>query len=345
MSENCKLSIIVPVYNMAAGGKLNNCLDSLLAQQMSDYEIIAVDDKSTDNSLEILREYETKHADKLRVIASPQNRRQGGAKNLGMQAAKGEWLGFIDSDDWVSKDMFPKLLQKAADTGADVVGCDYLITDKLGKEEGTQVINNTREQTGILDAEKYRLLLQKPGSMVIKIYKRTIFTENGLQFPEKMFYEDNAIGVLPLLYAKRFERVEECLYFYYQHSASTVHTVSLDRCRDRVKAAQIYADECKKRGFYERFPEEIDYKVFELGYRNTLFSYLQSTRKPAYGFVAEMQHFLKENVPDYDKNPYFDKYMDAENKKLIGLHCKSCRIFLWYYKLLNTYRRLRYGKA
>lgn len=339
-----KLSIIVPVYNMTAGGKLAKCLDSLVGQQMTDYEIIAVDDKSTDDSLQMLREYESRYPDKVRVIVSPENKRQGGAKNLGLEAAKGGWLGFMDSDDWAAPDMYPKLLQRALETGADVVGCNYLITDETGKEEGTAVANNLPEQTGLLDEAKYRALLIQPGSMVVKVYKRELFMEHNLRFPEKIFYEDNAIGVFPMLYAKRFERVDECLYFYYQHSGSTVHTISLDRCRDRVSASRIYAGECRERGFYERFKPEIDYKVFELGYRNTLFSYLQSEKKPDYGFVVEMQQFLQDTVPDYGQNPYYEKYMDAENQKLIALHLKNPRLFLWYYKLLNTYRRLRYGR-
>lgn len=339
-----KLSIIVPVYNMVSGGKLVNCLDSLLSQKMTDYEIIAVDDKSTDDSLKVLKEYERKHPHKFKVIASPQNRRQGGAKNLGLKAATGEWLGFMDSDDWAAFDMFPKMIKKAEETGADVVGCDYLITDTIGKEEGIPVVNNTSRQTGILDEEKYKKLFIQPGSMVIKIYKRDIFTQNHLQFPEGIFYEDNAIGVFPMLYAKHFERVEECLYFYYQHNESTVHTISTSRCMDRVKASLIYARECKERGFYEKYKEEIDYKIFELGYRNTLFSYLQSTSRPEYKFVVQMQQFLKNEVPDYEKNSYFLEYMDAENQKLIALHLKNVRVFLIYYKLLNKYRQIRYGK-
>lgn len=339
-----KLSIIVPVYNMIAGGKLAKCLDSLVGQQMTDYEIIAVDDKSTDDSLKLLREYEGRYPDKVRVIASPENKRQGGAKNLGLEASQGEWLGFMDSDDWAAPDMYPKLLKRAEETGADVVGCNYLVTDETGKEEGQAVANNLSVQTGILNDEKYRSLLIQPGSMVVKVYRRELFMDHNLRFPEKIFYEDNAIGVLPLLYAKHFERVEECLYFYYQHNSSTVHTVSVERCRDRVNASRIYAEECRKRGFYERFRPEIDYKLFELGYRNTLFSYLQSMKKPDVTFVKEMRRFLLTQVPDYAGNPYFEKYMDAENKKLIALHCKNPRIFLWYYKLLNTYRRLRYGR-
>ena len=120
-----KLSIIVPVYNMTADGKLTFCLDSLINQTITDYEIIAVDDASTDHSLQVLREYEKRYPHLIRVLAHEVNKRQGGAKNTGLRAAKGEWIGFVDSDDWVSPDCYEKLLGKAEETGADMVGCDY----------------------------------------------------------------------------------------------------------------------------------------------------------------------------------------------------------------------------
>ena len=337
------LSIIVPVYNMVADGKLARCMDSLVGQQLADYEIIAVDDKSTDDSLKVLREYEGRYPGKVRVIASDVNRKQGGAKNLGLDAALGGWIGFMDSDDWAAPDMYSKLLQKATETGADVVGCDYLVTDQVGGE-GTAVQNNFPTQTGILDEEKYRALLLQPGSMVVKIYRRELFEENKIRFPEGIFYEDNAIGVIPLLYAKHFERVEECLYFYYQHGGSTVHTISKERCRNRMTAASIYENHCKERGFYGLFQEEIDYKVFELGYRHTLFSYMQTEKRPDYAFLKELQEFLQKETPDYAKNAYFKQFMDEENQKLIALHEKSPLVFLWYYRLLMSYREIRYGK-
>lgn len=84
-----KLSVIVPVYNMASDGKLKYCLDSLVNQTVSDYEIIAVDDCSTDDSLAVLRSYEAQYPDRFLVIASPENRKQGGAKNLGLARARG----------------------------------------------------------------------------------------------------------------------------------------------------------------------------------------------------------------------------------------------------------------
>ena len=191
-----KLSVIVPVYNMAADGKLNYCMDSLLNQTIQEYEILAVDDASTDDSLKVLREYERKYPDKVRVISYPVNKRQGGAKNEGLKAACGEWIGFIDSDDWVVPDYYEKLLNKAAETGADMVGCDYCLVKEHTYAVGKIVQNNALEQTGVLDEERHKKLFLRPGSMVIKIYKGDVIRKNHLTFPEGIFYEDNCAGSL-----------------------------------------------------------------------------------------------------------------------------------------------------
>ena len=159
-----KLSIIVPVYNMAAEGKLNYCLDSLVGQTirgMYDYEILCVDDASTDESLEILLDYQKRYPELICVIPNAVNLRQGGAKNVGLKNAEGEWIGFIDSDDWVSPDYYEKLLKKAEETGADLVGCDYSLVDHHTFTVGKVVVNNTPEQTGELTKEQHRSLFMR----------------------------------------------------------------------------------------------------------------------------------------------------------------------------------------
>ena len=155
-----ELSIIVPVYNMAADGKLNYCLDSLLNQTLSaaTYEIIAVDDASTDNSAAVLEEYEGRYPERIKVIYGKVNKRQGGAKNEGLKHASGRWIGFVDSDDWVSADCYEKLLRKAEETGADMVGCDYSLVHEHTMEVGTVIQNKSAEQTGELDKEKHKKL-------------------------------------------------------------------------------------------------------------------------------------------------------------------------------------------
>ena len=167
-----KLSIIVPVYNMVADGKLSFCMDSLVNQTIDDYEIIAVDDCSPDDSVKLLKQYEERFPDKVKVIESSENGRQGTAKNKGIRAATGEWIGFIDSDDWIAPDMYEKLIKRAEETGADVVGCDYSLVNTHTFEIGEVVPNSRDAQVGVLDTEKRKSLVLDGGSLCVKIYKR-----------------------------------------------------------------------------------------------------------------------------------------------------------------------------
>ncbi len=335
------LSIIVPVYNMAADGKLNYCMDSLINQTISDYEIIAVDDASTDESLKVLREYERKYPEKVRVITYPVNKRQGGAKNEGLRAALGEWIGFMDSDDWAAPTFYEKLLKKAEETGADMVGCDYCLVREHTFSVGKVVQNNYQGQTGVLDEERHKLLFLRPGSMVIKIYKGDVIRENGLMFPEGIFYEDNCAGSLWSLYFKRFEKVEEPLYYYYQHDLSTVHYITEEKCRDRMKAMALLEEACKKRGFAEKYHEELEYRFAELYYVITLFSYLQGVKRPRLAFVKELRKGVAERFPEFEKNSYYVSYTGREEKKLIAMQGKSDLLFFWYYGLKQRVRKCK----
>lgn len=336
-----RLSVIVPVYNMAAEGKLNFCLDSLVNQTIDDYEIIAVNDASTDNSLEILREYEIKYPEKVKVITYPVNKRQGGAKNEGIKAASGEWIGFIDSDDWVTRDYYEKLLKKADETGADLVGCDYSMVTEHTFEVGQIVQNNSEEQTGLLDKEKHGMLVMRPGSMVIKIYKGSVIRENALCFPEGIFYEDNCAGPLWSLYFRHFERVEEPMYYYYQHQVSTVHQVSELKCRDRMQAGEQLLSEMTDRGFMADYRPEIEYRFTELFFVNTLFSYMLGAKKKKLSFVRELKRRMLEVFPDFVCNSYYLRNTGEEEKRMIDLLLRSTPVFYWYYRILWLYRRMR----
>lgn len=336
-----KLSIIVPVYNMASDDKLAYCLNSLVNQTISDYEIIAVDDCSTDNSLEVLRSYEKKFPDKVKVIASPVNKKQGGAKNLGLAIAQGEWIGFIDSDDWVTADFYERLLAQAEKTGADMVGCDYHLTDRHSMEIGTIVPNNKQEQTGELNEEKYRSLILDGGSLVVKIYRREIILDYPNRFPEGIFYEDNAISNSWMLRAKKFAYINEPLYYYYQHGTSTVHTITKERCEHRMEAARIMVKEAKQFGYFEQYYPEIESSFTTLFYVNTLFSYMAGVDKKDYRFVKRLGDEMKATFPGFAKNQYYAERVHEEERKLIAMHMKSTLYFIMYYQLLWTYRNLR----
>lgn len=336
-----KLSIIVPVYNMAAEGKLTYCLNSLVNQTINDYEIIAVDDASTDNSLEILKDFERRFPDRFHAIHSEVNKHQGGAKNIGLKLAKGDWIGFIDSDDWITSDMYERLIRKAEETGADLVGCDYSLVGEHSMKVGQIVPNNKKEQCGLLNKEKRQSLILDGGSLVVKIFRRSMILENELWFPEDIFYEDNALGNSYLILAKQFEYIDEPLYYYYQHDASTVHTISPKRCEDRMAAGRLMLAEAKRHNFYEEFKPELEYSFTLLFYINTLFTYMAGVEKTKYSFVKTMGKEMKQTFPDFEANLYYQERTHAEEKKLIGMQQKSTLLFMLYYKLLWAYRKWR----
>ena len=341
MEKEMKLSIIVPVYNMASDHKLEYCLDSLVNQTVEDYEIIAVDDCSTDNSMEILKEYERRFPEKFRAVHSEVNRHQGGAKNIGLRMAKGEWIGFIDSDDWIRPDMYERLIERAKSTGADLAGCDYCLTDVHSMEVGQIVHNNKKSQSGILNKEKRASLILDGGSLVVKIFRRSMIMEKELWFPEDIFYEDNALGNSYLVLAKHFEYIEEPMYYYYQHDTSTVHTISPKRCEDRMEAGRLMLAEAKRHGYFEELRPELDYSFTLLFYINTLFTYMAGVGKTKYGFVKAMGKEMKETFPEFEKNSYYQERTHAEEKKLIRMQQRSTLFFMLYYKLLWAYRRWR----
>lgn len=334
-----KCSVIVPVYNMAAGGKLEYCLDSLVCQTLEDLEIIAVDDASTDCSLEILRRYEADFPERFRVIHYEKNKRQGGAKNEGLKLAVGEWIGFLDSDDWVVPDFFERLIKKAEENGADVAGCDYSLVSEHTMKVGRVVQNNTTDQTGVCDEERHRKLVMRPGSMVIKVYRSSMIRENGLNFPEGIFYEDNCAGTVWMLYCKRFEKIDEPLYYYYQHDVSTVHHISEEKCRDRMEAGERMVMECSSRGFLTKYRPEIEFRFAETYYITTLFSYMSGVKHRKLSFLAELRDGMKKYFPDFQENPYYQKEIGAEEKKLAKLHQKSNLGFYCCYIAINTYRK------
>ena len=366
-----RLSVIVPVYNMAADDKLKWCLDSLVHQTLpdEDIEIIAVDDASTDNSFALMKEYEQQYPGRFIAVHSPVNHHQGGAKNIGLTIAGGEWIGFIDADDWVTADYYEVLLKKADETGADMVGCDYSFVNSHTMEIGQVVHNNTFEQTGVMDKEKYRKLLLDTGSLVVKIYKRElvfgeldpaiqganamgsasdswqqeVYEKRVHIFPEDIFYEDNAISNTWMLRAKHFEYIQEPLYYYYQHDASTVHTISKKNLEDRMVAGRMILEQAHKYGYFEDYKEEIEFMYIVLFYVNTLFSAMPIEQhiQDRYNFCRQLGEEMKATFPEFEKNKYYQERVHAEEKKLIHMQMRSHAQFYAYYRMLWAYRGIR----
>ena len=327
------VSVIVPVYNMEKDGALEYCMRSLVNQTLKSLEIIAVDDASTDGSLEILRKFERDYPGRVKVIASPENKKQGGAKNLGLLAAQGRYIGFTDADDWVAEDYFEKLLEVALRTGADAVGTDLCRVYEHTMTPTATEVCNSEAQTGVWDHEKRKEFLLHGGFLVTKIYRRDIFTQKEFRFPEHMSYEDNAVGLELAMRIRHFEYVPGPNYFYYQRAASTTHSIDLKKCQDRMEAMRIMLRHASENGALEEFPEEVEFLFANLFYRNTLFSYMQGKGKKDVAFLDSMGKEMVKTFPDFRGNPYYLRAVNEYERKLIDLHLKSTRQFLFVYRL------------
>lgn len=335
------LSVIVPVYNMAKDGNLDYCINSLVKQTLQSMEIIAVDDASTDDSLKILREFESKYPGRVKVIASPENRKQGSARNLGLQAAQGRYIGFMDADDWVVEDLYERMVERAESTGADVVGTDMCRIYEHSMIPTQRESCNLLSQVGVLDHEKRKEYLLHPGPLGTKIYAREIFLGKEFRFPECMSFEDNATFIEIGMRMKHFEHIPEPNVFYYQHGDSTTHSIDLKKCQDRMEAMRIMLKYAKENGALEEFRDVVEYHFSILFYRNTLFSYMQSNIRKDMGFIRNLGKEMLATFPDFRQNSYYNQEVNAYEQDLINLHLKSTLAFMIVYKLKLLYRKIR----
>lgn len=249
-----KVSIIVPIYNVEK--LLKRCLDSLVNQTLKDIEIICINDGSTDNSLEILKSFANK--DKRIVIIDKQNEGLCIARNTGMKIAQGEYIGFVDSDDWVDLDFYEKLYNSAVNNNADIAVSEIyevhwnreFYKQKFEKEK---CIENIEEKFYTLNIPEYSYIWNK-------IYKRTEIEKYNIQFIPNLYYEDRVFTPEVLYALKRVVIVPNVRYYYFRHKNSIVRNKNINRTK---------ADEIMTKFFQEHnlnlnkfIVQEKKYKIF-----------------------------------------------------------------------------------
>ena len=200
-----KLSVIIPVYN--AEKYLRECVDSVLGQTENDLEIILVNDGSPDSSGAIIADYAARYPDKVTAI-TVENGGQGRARNFGIAAAHGEFLSFIDSDDYIEPDMYTLMLAAAEENDADVVVCDMEKRFDDGKREYVHA--------ALQDAP-----LASAGSSSNKIFRRS--TVGDIRFPVGLWYEDFAFSAKLLMLSRKTVFVKKPLYIYRCGQTSTMN--------------------------------------------------------------------------------------------------------------------------
>ena len=230
-----KLSIIVPVYKVEE--YLGECVDSLLSQTIDDYEIILVDDGSPDNSGKIADEYAAANPDMIRVLHID-NGGQGRARNFALDIAKGDFVGFVDRDDWVTHDMYEKMYTRAAETGADVVVCDFMERFADGRES-------------MLPASLQDNWLGSAGSSCNKIFRRSLV--GALRFPVGLWYEDFYFSAVMLLRSKHTEFIAEPLYIYRRGQESTMHNNNAAKNLDMLTIMDMLEKEMVPAGYKDDF--------------------------------------------------------------------------------------------
>lgn len=253
-----KVSIIVPVYNVQK--YLRRCLDSLVGQILKDIEIICINDGSTDLSEQILDEYFL--TDSRVIVLKQEQSGQSAARNRGIQIASGEYLGFVDSDDWVDKDFFEKLYNSAVKNNADVAAAGVIRLHKYSKKfylkfDNEIITSDTDKKFALCDIPEYSYVWNK-------IYKKELFLKNNIWFEKGIFYEDVIITPQLMYYSKILLTVPETYYYYWRHSGSTVTGKSKKHCKDSIYAHKKALNFIKSKNIdiSSHKPETYRFKVF-----------------------------------------------------------------------------------
>lgn len=234
-----KVSIIIPVYN--AEKHLKKCVQSVLGQTEKDIEVILIDDGSKDESLYICQLYE-KQDKRVRVIHQ-ENAGVSAARNKGITFAKGEYIGFVDSDDWIDIEMYESMLREAYRTDADVVMCDARTVYEDGKIQADTITQLSGNQ--ILKKSDFTpaLLLEMAGSACRCIYKNNRYNDklqkqNTLLFPLGVkFSEDRIFNLYAFGQANKVAYMKEAFYNRYMNKKSAVHRFHEDYFEAYKKAA------------------------------------------------------------------------------------------------------------
>ena len=230
-----KVSIIVPIYNVK--NYLGRCLDSLLSQRLKEIEVIAVNDGSTDGSLKILEEYALR--DNRIVVIDKQNGGVSSARNVGLEVAKGNFLGFVDPDDWTEADMYEQLYQTAIQENADIVMCTYTrefgthskIKDFQLPKKAIYEYEKVRSELlrrliGPLNEEMSRPeLLDAWGTVWSKLYRADVIKKNGIEFVDLERIgtnEDSLFNIHTFYHTKKFVFLNKPLYHYWRANTGSL---------------------------------------------------------------------------------------------------------------------------
>lgn len=302
-----KVSVIVPVYGVEK--YIAKCLDSLVNQTLKDIEIIVVNDGSPDNSQKIIDKYVKKYPDKVKSYIK-ENGGQGSARNYGLAKAKGEYIGYVDSDDFINLNMYEKLYNKAKEKdNLDVVICG---AKKIYDDNYNTAINPLFLKT---NNNKTNAFFGDVG-VCNKIYKKEILLNNKLAFRENVWYEDLAFTCKVIINSQKIDFINEPLYNYLVRKGSTMNNSNINRNLEILDAFDDileYINSKKQYSIYYSYIEYLAiYHIFIVAITRVINIKGVKGKKQV---IDKMQSYMKDKFPNYRKNKYI--YLLDKNKKIV----------------------------
>lgn len=336
-----KISIVTPCYNVEK--YIDRCIKSLVNQTigLDLMELIFVDDASLDTTREKLYAWEKLYPDSIMVIVCDENHKQGAARNIGIRCATGEYIGFVDSDDYVEADMYEKLYRIAKENDCDLVSGLFVREEIDGTiAMDVEPVENGGQLVNIFGREGRKKFLKEnlPGGVWCKIYRRRMIIENELFFPEDIFYEDNYWGAFMKHAVSSYYVLNELCYHYVINEQSTIMQKDSLHHLDRLVIELMKVEEYQRRGLFEEYHDEIEFSFLKMYFINTIKILFVRFRQIPYDIIYAMQENVKVLFPNYAKNPYLNRLypLQTEILKMVDIPLDEEKIDI----LANGYRQV-----
>lgn len=309
-----KVSVIVPVYNVEK--YLEKCLKSLVGQTLMDMEIIIVNDGSTDNSKEIVEKIRKQFPDKI-VYVEKENGGLSDARNYGIPYAKGEYIAFFDSDDYVEKDMYKKMYEIAQKENSDMVECDfYWEYPDRQKEDIGQIYEGKKEMI-----EKVRVMACN------KLIKREILEKTNIKFPKGLRYEDVEFTYKLIPYLEKVSFLKEPCFHYIQREGS-ISNVQNERTKEIFEVLEHVLQYYQQQGIYEKYQVELEYIYARYAFCSSFLRMVKipdkNTRKK---LLKETWKKVNEKFPNWKKNEILRNHKSGKNLYMRSLNGITFKIY------------------
>ncbi len=289
-----RFSIIVPVYNVRT--YLEKCVISVAAQTETDYELILVDDGSTDGSGALC---DALAATYRCTVIHQDNMGLGGARNTGLESARGEYLIFLDSDDFISPHMLSGLSAEIAKTGADIYSFGFMTSD--GEHNIAPYVDPLPCHVPLTLRSTPALLLSMPNACC-RAFRRQLFLDSGIRFPSRAWYEDLRTTMKLFALAKSVVVLPDTWYYYVQRDGSITKNIHVERNREIIDAFEDLLGWYRTQGLFAQYIEELERLCIDHLYLAASVRVLRLD--PNHPLLKEFREYLEENFPDYKHNLY-----------------------------------------